>query len=285
VLTRENLEAARPRRRLVGLLVVLVLVIGILMGLQAWSDSISGPWGAVSVWQFRLIGAIELGAILILFWTALRAGRSLDWIFPVLLAAGAGFHVYRIVVFSGVLPGGDAYTVARARFPDAVWLPLHLLLYVFAMGIWGVLDRTRAKRALERIARFNLPITGLAVFLLIHYALHAYTRWAGPIGFHFNVLWPSALGVSVVLRPVLLIGAFYVLNATRGVLRKRPFEWALAGLLVGLLLTTPPHVLGSSLGEWAADAAASVSVIGLAAWLLPGSRRYERITLTDKHLN
>jgi len=270
-----RLAAACGRPNLIAFLATLALVIGILVGLQAWSDSAVDMWtrGHESAWQFRLIGAIGLGAVLLLFWAVMRTGRSIPWIFPVLLATGAGLHLYRIVVFSGVLTGAVVFTTARASFPDEVWFPLHLLFYFFAMGVWGLLDRTRTRTAIERIGRLDLPIAGLALFLLFHYALHAYTRWAGQMSFDSNALWPTALGVSTVLRPVLLVGAFYALNATGGVPRRRPFEWALAGVLVGPVLIAPSYALGASLADWAADAAVDVAVIGLAAWALPGSRR------------
>ncbi len=285
-MAENRLAAACGRPSLIVFLATLVLVIGVLVGLQAWSDSAVDMWtrGHESPWQFRLIGAIGLGAVLILFWTAMRTGRSIPWIFPVLLATGAGLHLYRIVVFSGALAGAAVYTTARASFPDEVWLPLHLLFYFFAMGVWGLLDRTRARTAFERIGRVDLPIAGLALFLLFHYALHAYTRWAGRMSFDSNALWPTALGVGVVLRPVLLVGAFYTLNATGGVVRRRPFEWALAGVLVGLVLTAPSYVLGASLADWAADAAVDVAVIGLAAWALPGSRRSTQLKKASERL-
>ena len=270
---RETHGKAHPRRRLLGFLVALVLVIGILMGLDAWSESVRGVWGGPSLWQLRLIDAIGLAAILVLFWTALRVGRSVAWVFPVLLAVGGALHVYRIIVFSGLLSGGAVYTTAQSYVPDVVWLPLYLLFYFFAMGVWGILDRPRGRRMAERIGRFDAPIAGLALFLLIHYELRAYVRWSGSVELSSGALWPVALGVSAVLRPVLLIGAFYVLNAVRSVPRVRSFEWALAGILVGLVLIAPSYALGASLADWAAAAAVDVAVIGLAAWALPGSRR------------
>jgi hypothetical protein len=285
-MAEDHLETVRVRPNLIAFLATLALVIGILVGLHAWSDSAVDMWtrGHESAWQFRLIGAIGLAAILVLFWTALRVGRSVAWVFPVLLAVGGALHVYRIIVFSGLLSGGAVYTTAQSYVPDVVWLPLYLLFYFFAMGVWGLLDRTRARTAIERIGRLDLPIAGLALFLLFHYALHAYTRWAGRMSFDSNVLWPTALGVSTVLRPVLLVGAFHALNAIGGAPRRRPFEWALAGVLVGLVLIAPSYALGASLADWAADAAVDVAVIGLAAWALPGFRRSTQLKEAGERL-
>jgi len=275
----------RPRRQLLQFVVGFVLVIGILMGLETWSVSVIGGFGDVSMWQLRLARAIGLGAVLILFWLALRAGRGIGWLGPVLLATGAMFHVYRILIFSGFLSRFRVYTVARARVPDEMWLPLYLLFSLFAMGVWGSVDRIRARRVPERILHHDLPIVYLAAFLMIHYALWTYTRWAGLVSFDSNVLWPSALGVGIVLRPVLLTGAFYALNAVSGVPRKRSFEWALAGILLGLALIVPRFYPACPFASWAAAAGTDVAAIGLAAWILPTLRRYGRITVTDERPN
>jgi hypothetical protein len=263
----------QPRRSLIGFLAALCLVVGIFIGLQAWSDSVLNPLSSTqtSGGTYQLISAIQLAAVLFLFWVALRVARGAGWLFPVLLAAGAALYLYRMVILSGVFSANATYTTARAMFPDLVWFPLHLLFWLFGMGVWGFVDRTRARSTALRIVRLGLPIAGLAAFLLIHFALRSYTMWAGRVATQLNVYWPTILGLSTVLRPVLLIGTFYVLNEPPVMPRRRAFEWFLAGLLVSLATIVPPHSLGSSPGAWLPNAAVQVAVIGLAAWLLPSS--------------
>ena len=263
----------RRRRRLVLFLVVLVFVIAVFIGLQAWKDSVYDPWANThaSPGTYDLIEAIEVAAILFLFWATLRAGRETGWLFPVLFTAGAALYLYRVVVLCGLFPANVTYTTARTYFPDCIWLPLHLLFWFFGMGVWGLIDRTRAREMAARFARLGVPIAGLTLFLLLHLAVRSYTSWSGRVGRGFDVLWPSALGLGTVLRPVLLVGAFYFLNALPDVPRRRAFEWVLAGVLGGLALSFLTRVPDSSLHAWAADAATKVAAIGLVACLLPRS--------------
>lgn len=262
------------RRWLVLFVSALAFVVAVLIGLQAWNDSVFDPGSSIqaSAGTYQLIEAIEVAAILFLFWTAVRAGRETGWLFPTLFAAGAALYLYRVVVLSGLFPAGATYTTARAYFPNVVWFPLQLLFWFFGMGVWGLVDRTRARGVAERVARLGMPIAALTAFLLLHLALRSYTRWTGRMGLNFDMLWPSALGLNSVLRPILLVGAFYFLNAMPGVPRRRAFEWFLAGALVALALIVPLHGYSSLPGAWVPDAAVHVSVVGLAAWLLPASR-------------
>jgi hypothetical protein len=139
------------------------------------------------------------------------------------------------------------------------------------MGVWGLIDRTRAREAVARFARLGVPIAGLTLFLLLHLAARSYTSWSGRVGRNFDVLWPSVLGLGTVLRPVLLAGAFYFLNAVPDVPRRRAFEWALAGVTLASILTASSYLFESSVTTATTEAAMQVAAIGLVAGLLPRS--------------
>ena len=223
-------RTSRPCRRsgLISFLGVLVLVVGILIGLEVWSNSTMNKFGDPSIWQLGLQRSIGIGAILVLFWSALRVGRAARWLPIALVIAGGGLYAYRLVVF-GVLVGSDGLAMVQGGFPSLPPVPVHLLFYFLAMGVWGLLDRSRARNLLVRLARLDVPVIGLVVFFLVNFGQSQYAHWAGRLWLNRDVLWPSAIGINVILRPLLLVGAFYFLHALPGMPRRRMIEWTLAG--------------------------------------------------------
>jgi hypothetical protein len=262
-------RTSRPCRRsgLTGFFGLLILVAAILIGVGAWNDSTMNQFGGPSSWQLRLQQAASITATLVLFWSALGVSRTARWLPIALLIAGGGFYAYRFVVFA-VLAGSNGYAVARGWFPSSALVPLHLLFYLLAMGVWGLLDRSRARNLLARLARFDVPVIGLMVFFAVWFGNSEYGWWAGRLGLDRDVLWPSAIGINVILRPLLLVGAFYFLHALPDVPRRRMIEWTLAGALFGLVFTLGSWSISCCGVGWWGDVGVDAAIVGLASVIL-----------------
>lgn len=258
---------------------LLILVVAILIGVGTWNDSTLNQFGGPSSWQLRLQQAVSIGAILVLFWSALRASRTARWLPVALVIAGGGLYAYRFVVFAVLAASGSGgYATTQGWFPSSALVPLHLLFYFLAMGVWGLLDRSRARDFFARLARLDVPVIGLVVFFAVWFGNSEYGLWAGRLGLDRDVLWPSAIGINVILRPLFLVGAFYFLHALPGVQHRRMLEWALAGALFGLVFTLGSRSISSCGVGWWGDVGVDAAIVGLAAVILPRVKRVQGIS-------
>lgn len=271
MLSDESADRRNRRSELTGFFGLLVLVVAIFIGVGAWNDSAMNQFGGPSSWQLRLQQAVSIAAILVLFWSALRVSRTARWLPIALLIAGGGLYAYRLVVFA-VLAGSNGYAIALGWFPSSALVPLHLLFYFLAMGVWGLLDRSRARNLLARLARLDVPVIGLVVFFAVWFGNSEYGWWAGRLGLDRDVLWPSAIGINVILRPLLLVGAFYFLHGLPDVPRRRMIEWTLAGALFGLVFTLGSWSISRCGVGWWGDVGVDAAIVGLAAVILPRTK-------------
>jgi hypothetical protein len=261
----QTVGSHQSARGLWGLLAIIVFVVAIAFGLSQWNRSTMGTFPYVSLAQIRLQQAVFLGAMIVLFWETLRVGHGAKWVAVLFIALGAIIHLYRMVTLGILADGG--YAVSLLRIYREYSYPISILYYLLWMGAFALVDVTRIRRLIDRLVRLGLPVLAVIAFLAIYYGLHRYMAWAGLLRTDYDRLLPLALGVHNILRPLLFLGAFYVLHTNTGRARKRAIEWAVAGGAITVAFSL--FVWGLSPLDWLGDAGVAVGVIGTFATLLP----------------
>ena len=251
-------------RGLWGLLALIAFVVAISFGLSQWNRSTMSTFPYVSLAQIRLQQAVFLGAMIVLFWETLRVGRRAKWLAVLFIALGAIIHLYRMVTLGILADGG--YAISFLRIYREYSYPISILYYLLWMGAFALLDVTRIRRLIDRLVRLGLPVLAVIAFLAIYYGSSS-QAWSGLLRTDYDRLLPLALGAHNILRPLLLLGAFYVLHTNTGRARKRAIEWAVAGAVITVAFSL--FTWGLSSWGWLGDAGVAVGVIGTLATLLP----------------
>jgi len=261
----QTVGSHQSARGLWGLLALIVFVVAIAFGLSQWNRSTMSTFPYGSLAQIRLQQAVFLGAMIVLFWETLRVGRRAKWVAVLFIALGVIIHLYRMVTLGILADGGYAGSLLRIHREYSY--PISILYYLPWMGAFALVDVTRIRRWVDRLVRLGLPVLAVIAFLAIYYGLRRYMTWAGLQRADYDRLLPLALGIHSILRPLLLLGAFYVLHTNTGRARKRAIEWAVAGAVIAVAFSL--FTWGLSSWGWLGNAGVAVGVIGAFATLLP----------------
>jgi hypothetical protein len=262
---------ATTRRTTWGLVGLVAIAICIGSGLTYWSNWNASAYPQASTWQYRIIGFIWLLCMLLIFETAARSGRAGRRIALVLLGIGGLMHTIRIGLFLyATSPWGTGDFLVAIR-SDGLIDP-HILISPFtwflAIGCYTLIQRWIHETLAPRLARFSSPVLGILSFLAVYRGLHMYSTWANYVAYHHQSTLPVALGIGQILLPFLYLAAYVLLIEQILRARTRAFEWAAAGIVLGLAFTIPRYLSVHGIWAWLGDAGTTIAAIGLLALLV-----------------
>ena len=248
-------------------IVALVVAIGVAFGLTEWHDSGRALRGFR--WEGWVIQAVWWTAMLVLLWATVRDGRRARGLAIGYVVIGVLAHVYRATML--VLPASsDLVTLSRQFLLDYPYFA-SITFFLLWVGLfaWLLLGVGWIRRGFTRIARLDLPVLGILVFLALFFVLREVTLSAGGLRANYTADWIDAVDFISLLLPLLLYIPFLMFQQARQ--RRRALEWVLVG--GALLLAVWIRNGAPAIAPWLEDAGVMVCCVGLLGWILPRASR------------
>lgn len=248
-------------------IVALVLALGVAFVMTEWLRSGRGFSGAR--WEPWLLQAVWWIAVIALFWATLRDGRRARGLALGFAVVGALAQAYRVVVFA-LAPTSDLISLSRAFLADYPYVA-SLAFFLLWVGLlaWAISGVAWIRRAFTRIARFDLPVVGILVFLGLFFGLRETVVTTAAFGSGSRSPWLDAIDWTALFLPLLLYIPFLMFQVARQ--RRRALEWALVG--AAILLTAWFSRGVPAIDRWLEDAGIVLICVGLLGWILPRTVR------------
>ena len=247
-------------------IVALVLAIGVAFVLTEWGRS--GRAFSGDRWEIWLTLAVWWGTMIVLLWATVRDGRRARGLAIGYTVVGVLAHAYRIAVL--LLPASsDLVSLSRSFLADYPYF-VSIAFFLLWVGLfaWLVQGVGWVRRGFTRIARLDLPVLGILVFLGLFFAL----REVPPSGgFRGNSVdsWLDVVDFVALTLPLLLYIPFLMFQQARQ--QRRALEWVMVGAV--LLLAVWIRTGMPTIAPWLEDAGVMVCCIGLLGWILPRASR------------
>ena len=248
-------------------IVALVVALGIAFVLTEWVRSGWGFSGAR--WEAWLLQAIWWIALIGLLWAVLRDGRRARGLALGFAVVGALAQAYGVAVYA--LPAtSDLISLSRAFLADYPYVAslAFFLLWIGLLG-WAVSGVGWIRRGFTRVARIDLPVVGILVFLGLFFALREASLSTASWQAASRSSWLDAINLTALFLPLLLYIPFLMFQVARQ--RRRALEWALVG--AAILLSAWFSLGTPAIDRWVEDAGIILVCVGFLGWILPRATR------------